>query len=93
MKDELELSADKAEGILASLIEHFADDIARGLIDCFYADALARNADHGNDGARVSIVFEVPGSDVCRSILDSRHDAAIHRRDDGIIRMDRLSLA
>ena len=93
MKDELELSADEAERILASLIEHFADDIARRLIDCLYADALARNADHGNDGARVSIVFEVPGSEECRRILDSRHDATIRRRDAGILRMDGLSLA
>ena len=87
MKDDLELSADEAERILASLIEYFADDIARRLMDCIYTDVLARNADLGNDGARASIVFEVPGSEECRLILDSYNDTPINRG-----RMEHLNL-
>ena len=35
------------------------------------------NADNGNDGARVSIVFEVLSSEECRHILDPYNIIAI----------------
>ena len=78
MKDIHEISVERLHGLLTDYIEDLAPAIATSIIDCLYAQGMARNASGDNDGAELRISIDLPSSDECDRILNRGSDIPVH---------------
>ena len=73
-KETITIGVEEFESKMTEMIEYFAPQIAKIIVDAFVVEGKALNASRDNDGAVFRIEIEVPDSEECSRFIDTQRE-------------------